>query len=295
MTDQTTSSGSTPLEPGVSLDKGVHPTGEAHVPAAPVAGRGEDLGSRPAATPVEEAPVGAGTVDTAGPAVGSGAAQVASGPVSSSPVAPVAPVAAPVEEAAPAPVDPAVVPAETDAAGTVPADAAPDAAARAGRARRLAVLAAVLVVTVALGVVTLLLFRQSRDAREVASYYKPSSAPMSAARTAGRLLFSYDYKQIDKDFAAGAALTTGTFSKEYAQTTSQVVRPVAVENKAVVEASSVAQGLVDADPGRATVIVFVNQVTTSTKVTGQKVDQSRVRMTLVQRGDRWLVTKVEAL
>ncbi len=180
-----------------------------------------------------------------------------------------------------------------DATPTPLAPAAP--AARPGRGGRLATLAAVLVVTVALGAVALLLLQRSRDAAEVASYYRPASAPLTAAREAGRLLFSYDHRTLDADFAAAAALTTGTFAKEYAQTTSAVVRPVAVENKAVVQAASVAQAVASAEPGRVVALVFVNQVTTSTKVQGQKVDQSRVRMTLVQRGDDWLVSKVEAL
>lgn len=183
----------------------------------------------------------------------------------------------------------------TEPAAPATEPAAPARAGRPGRGGRLAALAAVLVVTLGLAAVAALLVLRSQDAREVASYYRPSSAPMSAARDAGRLLFSYDHRTIDEDFAAAEALTTGGFAKEYAQTTQAVVRPVAVENKAVVEATAVAQGIAQAEPGRVVALVFVNQSTTSTKVTGQKVDQSRVRMTLVERGDRWLVSKVEAL
>lgn len=188
-------------------------------------------------------------------------------------------------------------PVDLDKASSVAVEPDPPAAAAAqpGRSGRLAALAAVLVVTVGLAAVALLLLQRSRDAAEVASYYRPSSAPLTAAREAGRLLFSYDHRTLDADFGAAKALTTGTFAKEYAQTTQSVVRPVATENKAVVEASAVAQALASAEQGRVVALVFVNQVTTSTKVRGEKVDQSRVRMTLVERGDRWLVSKVEAL
>ena len=166
---------------------------------------------------------------------------------------------------------------------------------RPGRGGRLAWLAAVVVLTAALAAVAVLLVVRSRAAEQTAAYYKPSSAPLTAARTAGKALFSYDYRTIDKDFADAAALTTGTFRKEYAQTTAGVVRPVAVENKAVVDATTAGEGLAQAEPGRVVALVFVNQVTTSTKVTGQKLDSSRVRMTLVERDGRWLVSKVEAL
>ena len=123
----------------------------------------------------------------------------------------------------------------------------PAAPSRPGRRKRLAALAAVLVGTLALGVLAGLLFVRSRDAATVASYYRPASAPMTAARDAGRLLFSYDHRTIDADFAAAKALTTGTFAEEYEKTTTSVVRPVAIENKAVVEATAVVAG--DRDGG----------------------------------------------
>lgn len=193
----------------------------------------------------------------------------------------------------PAP-EPAAEAVPTAVEPTAPADATPPPG-RPGRPGRLGALSAVVALTLALAAVAFVVVQRARDAREVGSYYRPASAPMAAARDAGRLLFSYDYRTIDADFSAARALTTGTFRKEYAQTTQSVVRPVAVENKAVVVASPVSQALSRATPGQVVALVFVNQVTTSTKVQGQKVDQSRVRMTLVQRGDRWLVSKVEAL
>ena len=65
--------------------------------------------------------------------------------------------------------------------------------------------------------------------------------------------------------------------------------------KAVVKANVINAGVVRASPDEVVTVVYVNQVTTSTQVTGEKVDLSRVRMTLVRSGDRWLVTRVDAL
>jgi Mce-associated membrane protein len=51
-------------------------------------------------------------------------------------------------------------------------------------------------------------------------------------------------------------------------------------------------------PGRAgdrVALVYVNQTTTSTRVEGPKIDQSRVRMQLRKSGDEWLVARVDAL
>lgn len=118
---------------------------------------------------------------------------------------------------------------------------------------------------------------------------------LAASRDAARLLFSYDYRSLDKDFAAGRMLTTGRFRSEYDKTTTKVVADVAKRYQAVVRAEVVTAGVVRASAGQVVTIVYVNQVTTSTQVKGSKVDLSRVRMTLVRQDGRWLVTQVDAL
>ena len=120
-------------------------------------------------------------------------------------------------------------------------------------------------------------------------------AGLEASRDAARVLFSYDYRTLAKDFSAGRAVTTGKFAKQYADTTSKVVTPVAGEKKAVVKAEVVTAGVVRATPHTVVTIVYVNQVTTSSLASGPKVDLSRVRMTLTSVGGRWLVSNVEAL
>ncbi len=150
-------------------------------------------------------------------------------------------------------------------------------------------------ITLALAAVAGLLFQRSQDATEVNSYYRPTSAPLNAVRTAAQVLFSYDYKTLDKNFADGARLSTGEFRAEYAKTTGQVVRQVATQYKAVVAAETVSAGISRAEPGEVTAVVFVNQSTQSTRVEGTKVDQSRVLMTVVERDGRWLVSSVDAL
>jgi Mce-associated membrane protein len=118
---------------------------------------------------------------------------------------------------------------------------------------------------------------------------------LEASRDAARLLFSYDYRTLDKDFQTGLALTTGEFRTQYNKTTTKVVADVAKQYKAVVKANVVGAGIVSATPEKVVAVVYVNQVTTSTRVTGEKVDLSRVRMTLERSDGRWLVTSVNAL
>ena len=139
--------------------------------------------------------------------------------------------------------------------------------------------------TVALGL-RLRAEQQTEQAREQA---------VAASRDAARLLFSYDHATLDDDFAKGLAVTTGEFRDEYSRTTKDVVAPVARQYKAVVQADVVESAVVEAEPDEVVTLVFLNQATTSTRVEGQQVDQSRVRMRLVERDGRWLVSEVKAL
>jgi Mce-associated membrane protein len=118
---------------------------------------------------------------------------------------------------------------------------------------------------------------------------------LAASRDAARALFSYDHERLDEDFARGQALTTGKFREEYTKTTNEVVRGVAEQYDAVVRADVNEAGIVSASADEATALVFLNQITTSTRVEGDKIDQSRVRMHLVLRDGRWLVDEVTAL
>jgi Mce-associated membrane protein len=126
-------------------------------------------------------------------------------------------------------------------------------------------------------------------------------AGLEASRDAARVLFSYDYRELDKDFAAGRRLTANgptkeeRFKDQYAETTAKVVSAVAKEKKAVVKAEVVTAGVVSASPGKVVTIVYVNQVTTSSLAAAPKVDLSRVRMTMRKVDGHWLVSKVDAL
>ncbi|MDP3713554.1 MAG: hypothetical protein Q8R60_13850 [Mycobacteriales bacterium] len=118
---------------------------------------------------------------------------------------------------------------------------------------------------------------------------------LRTARDAARLLLAYDYRRLDEDFAAGAALTADPFKSEYERTTTRLVRDVATQYKAVVRAEVVQAGAVEVAEDRVVALLFVNQTTTSTRVQGAKVDLSRVRMVLQRIDGSWRVTGVDAL
>lgn len=175
---------------------------------------------------------------------------------------------------------------------TTPTEPEPSAApARPGFRRLLPVLALALVAVLMAGANGYVWYAVQRNAATETARQQG----LAASRDAARLLFSYDYRSLAKDFSMGLSLTTGPFRQQYQDTTTKVVTDVAKKYHAVVQATVVQAGVVRADPSTVVTLVFVNQVTTSTRVTGQKVDLSRVRMTLDHVGGRWLVAKVEAL
>jgi len=125
---------------------------------------------------------------------------------------------------------------------------------------------------------------------------------LAAARQAAPVVLSYDYRHLDRDFAAARARLTGHFRDEYRKTTTTVVGPTARKYHGVVKATvsaptggSPAASVISASADRAVVLLFVNQVTTSTQVSGSRVDLNRVRMTLTRMSDGWKVSGVDAL
>ncbi|MFJ7297139.1 hypothetical protein [Streptomyces collinus] len=167
-----------------------------------------------------------------------------------------------------------------------------------GRRSPLTLLLAVLLVA---GLVALAaLGRQYRDGRLTET---ARTEALTAARTAAPIVLSYDYRHLEKDFSRARAHLTGDFRDEYGKTTKTVVAPTAEKYHGVVKARVAAPGsggapaasVVSASPDEVVVLLFVNQVTESTQVSGSRVDQNRVRMTMDRTGDEWKVSAVDAL
>jgi Mce-associated membrane protein len=126
---------------------------------------------------------------------------------------------------------------------------------------------------------------------------------LAAARKAAPIVLSYDYRHLDKDFSTARAHLTGDFRDEYGKTTKTVVAPTAEKYHGVVKATvaapasgaAPAAAVVSASPDKVVVLLFINQVTESTQVSGSRVDLNRVRMTMDRTGDGWKVSAVDAL
>lgn len=120
------------------------------------------------------------------------------------------------------------------------------------------------------------------------------AAALDAGRQAARLVLSYDYRHLAKDFAAGRAVSTGQFLKDYESTTGKLVEDVAPRYKAVLVADVSEAGVVTATRDRALLLVFVDVQSTSTLTTSVKVTPRRVKLTMQRVHGRWLLADVDA-
>lgn len=174
----------------------------------------------------------------------------------------------------------------------------PEKPGKSGRRRLLTALLGALLVAGLVAVAVL--GWQYRDGRRTEA---ARTEAVAAARKAAPIVLSYDYRHLDRDFAKARTHLTGDFSSEYGKTTKTVVGPTAKKYQGVVKATiaapasggTPAASVVSASPDEVVVLLFVNQVTESTQVSGSRVDLNRVRMTMSRTTDAWKVSAVDAL
>jgi Mce-associated membrane protein len=117
------------------------------------------------------------------------------------------------------------------------------------------------------------------------------AAPAAAERAAAAIL-AYSHESLEADRDNAARFMTESYRKEYLDTFGLVLDN-APEVKAVVEAEVKASGVVHADPGRANVLLFVNQTTTSTANEGEpQIALNRVMLTMELHDGTWLVDDI---
>ncbi len=118
---------------------------------------------------------------------------------------------------------------------------------------------------------------------------------VNAGRQAAETALSYDYRTLDKSFAAARGTMTPEFAGKFDET-AKVAGELATKTKATVRAEVREVGVRDGDANRVTLVIFVNQTTTSTITQGKpRVDLNRTRFTMVRNGSRWLVQEIAGL
>jgi Mce-associated membrane protein len=116
-----------------------------------------------------------------------------------------------------------------------------------------------------------------------------ANVALDAAKNGTVALLSYSPDTIDKDFANAKSNLTGDFLSYYTQFTEQIVTPAAKEKQVKTAASVVQAAVSDIQPDSATVLVFVNQVTTSKENPDGSFAASSVKVGLKKVDGRWLI------
>jgi Mce-associated membrane protein len=117
---------------------------------------------------------------------------------------------------------------------------------------------------------------------------------LAAATAATPAIFSYDYRGFDASVANGKLFVTGDFANEYAQTTTGL-KAAAAKEQAVVRAEVSAAGVVQASTEQIEILLYVNQYRRNVNITGEKVDQNRVVLTMVPVDGQWKVSHALAI
>lgn len=148
-----------------------------------------------------------------------------------------------------------------------------------------AAIAAVLVSAVAAGSVYWGLYRPDRltdaDARQ---------RVVAAAKEGTEALLSYSPENLDADLANAKSHLTGEFLSYYSDFTDKVVAPASRQKGVKTEANVARAAVSQMRPGKADVLVFVNQVSTSKERPTPALSTSSVMVTLEQRDGRWLIS-----
>ena len=120
------------------------------------------------------------------------------------------------------------------------------------------------------------------------------SQVLSAARQIAVDFAVYDYRHIDTDFNRVANESTGSFKSQFVSS-SAGVRELIIKAKAVSKAEIAAEGLVDATPKRASVVVALDRTVTNTSAPKGQHDSFGLQIDLVRVNGHWLASGVKPL
>jgi Mce-associated membrane protein len=120
------------------------------------------------------------------------------------------------------------------------------------------------------------------------------TSAIAAARTYAVQLASYNYRDLDHDFATVAASSTPSFRRSFTES-SDALKSTLTQYHATAKASVVSAGLVSASTSRAVALVFLNQQIANSTQKAATTDRSQVEITLVRSGGRWLIDQVTLL
>ncbi len=146
----------------------------------------------------------------------------------------------------------------------------------------------VVLVLASAGVAAWLYFTDYRADQQVDDTAR--QAVLTAASDGAVALLSYSPATLDADFANAKGRLTGDFLAYYTQFTDEIVAPAAREKQVQTSAAVVRKAIIDIEPDRAEVLLFLNQTTTSKDSPDGSYSASAVKAVLEKHDNSWLIS-----
>lgn len=118
---------------------------------------------------------------------------------------------------------------------------------------------------------------------------------IAAAKEGTEAVLSYSPENLDQSLATAKSHLTGGFLEQYSTFTDEVVRPAVTQRGVKTEANVARAAVSQMNAGRAQVLIFVNQVTTSKERPSPSLATSSVMVTMVEVGGRWLISEFKPI
>ena len=160
------------------------------------------------------------------------------------------------------------------------------AAQRPQASRPPVALAALVIVVAALAVAAGVLAVRVRASQAAQA---ARTASVAAAERDVPALLSYSYQSFRADLARAQVDTTGGFRTRYLQLMSGQVQQAAMANHVVTQASVSAASVVEAQPGSATLLLFLSEQTRTDAKREPVLNDTAVRVTMREVNGTWRV------
>lgn len=157
------------------------------------------------------------------------------------------------------------------------------------RLRKIATVILALLLLISGGVATWLYFKQYRPDQQTDAGVARSV--VNAASDGTTAVLSYSADSLDQDFATARSYLAGDFLSYFDQFSQQTVAPMAKQKSMKTKAKVSGAAVSELHPDSATVLVFVDQVTTTKDSPQPSVAVSSVLVRMSRVGGNWLITK----
>lgn len=143
----------------------------------------------------------------------------------------------------------------------------------------------VVVAVVAAVVLSVLLYRRAATERA-------GNEALATARAYAVTVTTYDFQNLDRDFANVLDGATGDFKDQYAGA-SQTLRPLIVQAKATGRGTVLDAAIKSVSTDQVEVLLFTDVQITGGDGAPPRTERDRMSMTMTRVDDRWLVSKME--